>query len=722
MASKNNIPPFVYANKDKKDTITENLVGAAVAEYRGVSNNRAIAISSRDNYRDVESNISVRDQYSRSDYDYFRPNERVPTKAKDILSACMDAYRRVGLVRNVIDLMSDFATQGIRIVHPDTTEQRFYRAWFKKVNGVERTERALNYLYRCGMFAIKRSMAKIKPSTERNMKSSFGETVLLPDVDDDGNLLTERRNIPIKYVFMNPLMLEPIGGELGPFIGKQSYAIKISNSLARLISSPSGVAKDMVKYLPNDIVESIKRGNRTIPLDSNKLIVRYYKKDDWNVWPDPMIYAILDDLNHLEKMKMADLAALDSVISQVRVWKLGDLDKGIFPTEIAVNRLIDILMSNPGGGSFDIVWGPELTFDETSTDVHNFLGEDKYTPVMNRIYAGLGVPPTLTGAATASGFTNNYISLQTLIQRLEYGRKVVVSFWEEEIELVRQAMGFERGARVCFDHNILNDEKTIKSLLIQLADRDVISVSTLAEHFNEDPEIEQIRIKKEMEARKEGLMNDKAGPWHSPEKIHEYIKMAISRGYLGLDLPDSDFPFIIDDNTPFEKSLQSRNVQNDNSPASIPKQGDQPYKGRPVGSKDSYKRVKTVKPLGASEDFLATSIWAKEALNRISNIVTPAILAHFNKPNQRSLSKEEIYELENMKFAILCSHSVFSDVTEDNIISILSNGLYNVPKDINEVYNKLVKYIVEKRDSDINIDESRILQVYSYALCRCNGE
>ena len=140
-------------------------------------------------------------------------------------------------------------------------------------------------------------------------------------------------------------------------------------------------------------------------------------------------------------------------------------------------------MSNPGGGSFDLIWGPELDFKESGTNVHQFLGSTKYEPVLNNIYAGLGVPPTLTGSATSSGFTNNYISLKTLVQRLEYGREVLRSFWEKEIEIVQKAMGFRLPAKVMFDRMVLSDESSEKALLIQLVDRGIISYETIQERF-----------------------------------------------------------------------------------------------------------------------------------------------------------------------------------------------------------------------------------------------
>ena len=66
----------------------------------------------------------------------------------------------------------------------------------------------------------------------------------------------------------------------------------------------------------------------------------------------------------LEKMKLADLAALDGAISNVRLWRIGDLDHKIIPTKAAINKLRDILASNVGGGTMDLVWGPEIDFKE----------------------------------------------------------------------------------------------------------------------------------------------------------------------------------------------------------------------------------------------------------------------------------------------------------------------------------------------------------------------
>ena len=64
-------------------------------------------------YSNLDTNTSGRPGLTRLDYDFFRPDEAVPRQIKFILKKADDIYQRVGLAKNVIDLMGDFAAQGI---------------------------------------------------------------------------------------------------------------------------------------------------------------------------------------------------------------------------------------------------------------------------------------------------------------------------------------------------------------------------------------------------------------------------------------------------------------------------------------------------------------------------------------------------------------------------------------------------------------------------------
>ena len=418
----------------------------AYTENNGVQ--KSVGYSYR-SYIDIEPNKSVRTSMTRNDYYRFRPEESVPTRQKRILKMSMDAYDRVGIIRNVIDLMGDFASQGVDIVHPNKAIERFYKAWFKQVNGKEKSERFLNYLYRTGNVVVKRNTAKINAAKEEELRKTVGADVLIQDVK------RPKREIPWKYDFLNPLTIDVLNYYNGMFLGEPIYLMNLSKTTYDTFSAADMSGKQTFSKLPPDIQKQVKEGKRQIQLDPEMLEVFYYKKDDWLVWANLMLYAILDDLIMLEKMKLADLAALDGAISQIRLWNVGSLEHKIIPKRDVINKLRDIIASNTGGGTMDLVWGPELSFKESQSEAYKFLGKEKYEPVLTSIYAGLGIPPSLAGSSSGgSSYANNYVSLKTLIERLEYGRTLLTRFWMKEIEIIQKAMGFKLPAQIRFDNII----------------------------------------------------------------------------------------------------------------------------------------------------------------------------------------------------------------------------------------------------------------------------
>tara|TARA_R110000751_G_scaffold235854_2_gene337205 strand:- start:841 stop:3063 length:2223 start_codon:yes stop_codon:yes gene_type:complete len=700
--------------------------------YDGVQKSMA---GNRRSFLDLEPNRSVRTSFTRQDYNRFRSEESVPQQQKEAMKMCMAAYDKVGIIRNVIDLMGDFAGQGINIVHPNKKIEKFFRAWFQKVNGRERTERFLNTLYRCGNVVVKRRTAKINKKTERQLRSMGGADMKVVDLKFD------RREIPWKFDFLNPMSIEVVGNELATFVGQPQYVLKVSKLVRGLtnkgINGGSPYHRNLTSMLPPDILEAIKDGKQTVPLDPEKVSVHYYKKDDWLVWANPMIYAILDDIIMLEKMKLADVSALDGAISNIRLWSLGDLDNKILPTKAAINKLRNILASNVGGGTMDLVWGPELKFTESSTQVYRFLGKEKYEPVLTNIYAGLGVPPTLTGMASGGGgFTNNFISLKTLVERLEYGRQILVNWWEQELEIVQKAMGFRLPAKVHFDQMVLSDEASEKNLLIQLADRNVISSETLVERFGEIPEIEKIRIRREVQERAKESMPQKASPYHNPQHRNDLEKIALTKdsispedlGIVPSEKTGSHPLTTPKDRRSDDKIEEKRDERQDKQQKREESKQDKkefnpkgrPEDGRPKNSRDTEKRKQrevTPRKTIRSFDLVSKTIWATEAQSKLSELVNPAMLSHYEKASLRSLTKSEMDQLEHLKLCILCNIEPFIEITPEVLNSLLKQPL--------RIEASLAKMLADLKDDFLNrnerqptIDEARQINVSGYALSK----
>lgn len=679
----------------------------SLTEFGGIE--RSTARRTRLDLSNLSPNVDGRPGLTRSDYDAFRPDEAVPTKIKTIIRKADEIYQKVGLVKNVVDLMGDFASQGIRIVHPNKRVERFYRAWFKKISGKDRSERFLNNLYRTGNIVINRQTAKLPTRLIEKMHRATAST----DISDPGSGEVEfaKKEIPWRYTFIDPVYVDVLGGSLSSFVSNKIYGVVLPTHLRRLINNPKNSGEEsIINQLPVDIIEASKTRKPYI-LNSDKTIVFHYKKDDWQVWAYPMIYAIMDDITIIEKLKLADMCALDGAVSNLRIFKLGNLEHKIAPTKAAAAKLSSILSNNVGGGTMDIVWGPDIEMLESNTNVHNFLGEGKYIPHLNSIYAGLGIPPTLTGTFGAAGTTNNFISLKTLTQRLQYGRDVLISFWEKEIHIVQKSMGFKYAAKIEFDTMDLSNEDAEKALLIQLADRNIISDESLQIKFGIDPSMEKYRINREDKDRDGDRMVQKAGPFYDANFEKGLKKIALQ---LGIATP-SQIGLELEPRKKGEMNALEMKAQLPSSTKfnSSPTQNSDPTgvsgQGRPKNAKDTKQRKqKDFKPrTGAS-----IAIWANEAQEKISEIINPHLLAFYKKDNLRKLSAFESKEMENTKTQILFNLSPMVKIDEDNVGASLSKSNISMISG----YQYWLKQIANELNRSLTTDENKLIKSSFYAM------
>tara|TARA_Y100000361_G_scaffold12429_2_gene9854 strand:+ start:1502 stop:3493 length:1992 start_codon:yes stop_codon:yes gene_type:complete len=661
------------------DAFSEN-----VNSYDGVT--KSLGYRAYRNFKDIEPNRSVRPGFTSMDYHAFRPDEQVPREQKRMIKMCMDAYSKVGIIRNIIDLMGDFGSQGINVVHPNKSAEKFFKQWFKKCNGKERSERFLNTLYRCGNVIVYRSSANVTPELSKYMKSVANDIkVEVPNMT--------KNVIPWRYNFFNPLNVDLKDGAMNLFMGKKSY--NLSSNIFNDKFKNGNIPPNILETLPPKVKRAIQRGEKAIPLEEERLQVFHYKKDDWQMWANPMIYAILDDIIMLEKMRLADLSALDGAISNIRLWTLGNLDHKILPNRAAINKLRDILASNVGGGTMELVWGPELTYTESNSQVYKFLGSEKYQSVLNSIYAGLGVPPTLTGmAGNGGGFTNNFISLKTLVERLQYGRSLLTQFWQHEIELVRKAMGFRYPAEIHYDQMSLADDAAEKNLLIQLADRDIISHETVLERFKELPNVEKIRLKREYKDRGADNTPDKASPFHNPNQKQEMEKM--------------------------EKQSELNEKKEQEKKPALPERPEKPDspkeirdEGRPPFKLDEGPRKQRVETPKSAPGLAETIVWAQSTFDTISEVITDAYLKMNNKKNLRQVTKAEVADMEKIKMDVLTNLQPLQEISVEIIHEQLSAGKL-CPKEFREC---LASKNIDT--SSMNIDSYRRSAIGCYVEYVC---
>lgn len=681
-------------SKSKEDAL--RITSNALQSYQRTN----ISIGSG-TYRNIIPNISIREGLSRKDYEQYRSVEGIPEDdPKEIKRACQAAYKRIGIVRNVIDMMADFVVKNIRVVHPTRAWEKLGEEWAKIVNLHDRSERFANLLIRQATVIIKRSTARLPPSSINKIQRGMASTDIVPKLLDK----PEPGVIPWRYTFINPLAVEITDDPLGDPL----YWLRVNAHMSkRIFGTAANADSQMVALLPPEL-KTLAQKERLIRLDPEKTRVFHYKKDDWELWGTPFIYSILDDLIAFEKMKLADITALDGAISHIRVWKLGDIKEKLMPTPAAVARLADMLANAGNGGTMDLIWSADLTLEETSTEVHNFLGDTKYKPILENIYSGLGIPPTLTGSSgNSGGFTNNFISLRTLTERLMYVRQILIEFWEHELKLFQLAVGAKKPFHVEFDHMTLTDEAAEKALLIQLADRNIIPLEAVQRRFGEIPEISTLRIRRQQKQRKSGKLPPQAGPFHVAEKEHDLNKIALQTGVatpkgVGLEL---------DEDNPLDEPIAVKQVK-----VQKEKQKGISGQGRPKNKKDKAKRKqKRVTPRTSA--FTTALSWAKTSQDKIDEIITPIYLENCCKANLRQLTTKEFEQLEKLKFTTLANLTPLCEVDKVVVQSILSQENLAIPSRLIDLRNKSIASFVNRFGKEPILKQIRDIEANIIGIC-----
>ncbi len=655
-------------------------------------------------------NISIKSQYGQSDYDYYRQNEALPTNPRDVVGICMRVCKQEGLVRNVIDLMGEFASKGIEVVHPNKKAEKFGKEWFKYVRGRNVSERFLNLLYRAGQVPIGITYGKINVKTQKKWSSTYG------DISPENPTVIKKR-IPLAYIFYNPQNIDCINPDMAALTGEPIYGLTLNGGLKSSLNRANNAGvntQSMIDKIPSDLRDALYNNKKILPLTKDNFSIYFYKKDDWETFATPMLYSIIPDVITLKKMKLADKSALDGAISNVRLWTVGKLTDNpqtcMIPNKGMLNTLRSILANNVGGGTFDLVAGPDVDFKESATQVHHFLGISKYEPVYKSIYEGLGIPSNVSGGGSDSGgFNSAFIQMQTFVERLEYGRGILIEFWTQELRKVQLAMGYARPFEIMFDQITLGDDASIKTILISLVDRDIISVDTLLSKFNLFSQVEQERIKREHKARQADNHPNKASPYHDPQTQDEMKKILLNQGGVS----PSEVGIDLNQKKPGERTnlehqaeLEKIKIQSKPKPANP--------NGRPKTKKDSIKRKRRAVKPNTGKGFIENLMWANASQEKISEILTPVYLLDCKKSDVRSLSKEQFEELEQFKFSVLSSLQPLTSINEDVISSQITDG-FKSNGDIMQLAKDLVYNISKDSNKKLTTKELREIQSCAFA-------
>jgi len=571
-------------------------------------------------YTNLEDNISVRPPFGRRNYERFRPGESIPTKDSEIMLACRDSYEKVGLIRSVVDLMSEMAIEGLTLVSTNKNTENFFRAWMKKTNLIEKAEKFVNYFIVEGNVVVRRKYGNIDTPAVRRMKREKA-------------IAQESGSIPVDYIFYDPSTIDLIGGEAALFTGIKQWALKVNSvDIAEVKKLVSSGGQNYSRNIPKEILDVIEsdtpyqggyNGSLSIPIDMDSLYVSHYKKKDSDIWAKSFIYSILHDVIYNEKLRIAKISALDSFYNSVRLWRLGDHKEEILPDVGSINKLANIL-ENHSGGTMDIIWDSMIDYEQYFPPVEKLQNfEENYESML----IGLGIHKSLIGGdESPSAAASAFIGLRNVLKRIDAVRRALSGFVQNEIDIVCEELGFQNKPVVKYKLDDLFEQSSYFRLLVDLNDRNIISNRTIVEKVGEMYDIESERLLEEEDKRESSGYSPKYSPF-----IQSYI-------------PDQN-------KEDFEESTSP--------PTSVPTEGvgtDSPMTnriGRPPGAKDLSKRKNR-----RFQTMAELIIVGNRIQDKISKNFDEQYLKQNNIENKRFMTSKQRDNLEKMKTIALSQISI----------------------------------------------------------------
>ena len=426
-----------------------------VASATRTRRNRAADIVRTDRFRNIENGM-IPFKYSHG----VSNNSNIDVR--DTIILCQKAYYNFSVFRNTIDLMTEFSISNLYYTGGSRKSREFFETLFRKINIDDLQSRFFREYYRSGNVFIYRFNSQMEKADAFKINQTFGLSEANEDIE-----------IPSKYIILNPSDIQ-LQGSIA-FSSGVYYKVVTDYELQILRNPQTDEQKEVFESLPEETKRLIKDTKRTgmaavtIPLNTDRLVAVFYKKQDYEPFAVPMGYPVLEDINWKQEMKQMDMAVARTTNQAILL-----ITMGTKPEEGGVNQknlmAMQKLFENESVGRVLISdYTTEAKF--VIPDIGNILDPKKYDVVNQDIQMGLN-----NILLSDEKFANTSIKVQVFMERLKQGRRVFLeNFLMPEIRRVSKEMGFKNYPDAHFEEVDLRDTSVYSRIYSRLIELGVLT-------------------------------------------------------------------------------------------------------------------------------------------------------------------------------------------------------------------------------------------------------
>ena len=387
---------------------------------------------------------------------------------RDAIMLCQKAYANVAIVRNTIDITTEFANTDIYLDGGTERSREFFQKWFEKIKLWKLKDQYFREYYRSGNIFLYRIDGKFNAEDFK----------LLKGLSENG---IKNNKVPLRYILINPY---DVITKISSSFAEGVYEKVLSEyELERLKNPKDDADLELLNGFDPEIQKKIKskqyfRDGLTMRLDPKYLLYSFYKKQDYEPFTVPFAYPVLEDINAKIELKRIDQAIARTVENVILLITMGaEPDKGgINPANMTA---MQNLFMNESVGRV-LVSDYTTKADFVIPDLKKVVGKEKYEVLNEDIKEGL-----MNVMLGNEKYNGQSAKISFFMERLKEARNAFLNdVLQPEIVRISKDLGFRAWPTAKFTEIDMKDETQYMRTISRLMEVGILTPEQGIESIN----------------------------------------------------------------------------------------------------------------------------------------------------------------------------------------------------------------------------------------------
>ena len=387
---------------------------------------------------------------------------------RDSIMLCQKAYANVAIVRNTIDIATEFANTDVYLEGGTERSREFFSKWFEKIKLWKLKDQYFREYYRSGNIFLYRIDGKFNAEDFK----------LLSGLSENG---IKNNKVPLRYILINPY---EVVAKISSSFAEAVYEKVLSEyELERLKNPKDDADVELLNGFDPEVQKQIKdkqyfRDGLKMKLDPKYLLYSFYKKQDYEPFAVPFAYPVLEDINAKIELKRIDQAIARTVENVILLITMGaEPDKGgINPSNMTA---MQSLFMNESVGRV-LVSDYTTKADFVIPDLKKVVGKEKYEILNEDIKEGL-----MNVMLGNEKYNGQSAKISFFMERLKEARNSFLNdILQPEIIRISKDLGFRAYPTAKFTEIDLKDETQYMRTISRLMEIGILTPEQGIESIN----------------------------------------------------------------------------------------------------------------------------------------------------------------------------------------------------------------------------------------------